>query len=98
MCASVIVIFMMINKALFCYCLMHGSDKNNCLSLSPFLSLFLSLPSIKKSLHPNIQDELGYTLLHHATLNSQRETVSFLIRNGASTTIPDSSGGCVLHY
>ena len=67
------------------------------LSLSLSLPLFLTF-SIKKNLHPNIQDELGYTLLHHATLNSQRETVSFLIRNGASTTIPDSSGGCVLHY
>ena len=65
--------------------------------ISPLASLFYSLPnvscySIKKHLHPNIQDEVGYTLLHHATLNGQRETVSFLLQNGASTTIPDTSG------
>lgn len=53
--------------------------------------------SIRKTLHPNIQDELGYTLLHHATLNGHREVVSFLLQNGASTTIPDSSGSYPLH-
>lgn len=49
---------------------------------------------MRKHLHPNIQDDLGYTLLHHATLNGHRETVSFLLKCGASTTIPDSSGEC----
>ena len=31
---------------------------------------------MRKSLHPNQQDDLGYTLLHHATLNGHREVVS----------------------
>lgn len=43
-------------------------------------------------MHPNVQDELGYTLLHHATLNGHAEVVTFLLDCGASTTIPDSSG------
>ena len=47
---------------------------------------------MRKSLHPNQQDDLGYTLLHHATLNGHREVVSFLLRCSASTTIPDCSG------
>ncbi len=43
-------------------------------------------------MHPNVQDDLGYTLLHHATLNGHTEIVSFLLSCGASTTLPDSSG------
>ena len=43
-------------------------------------------------MHPNVQDEVGYTLLHHATLNGHTEVVNFLLSCGASTTIPDSSG------
>ena len=48
--------------------------------------------SIRKPMHPNVQDDLGYTLLHHATLNGHTEIVSFLLSCGASTTLPDSSG------
>ena len=103
-----------------------------------FTSLLPFLHSIRKSANPNIQDEAGYTLLHHATLNGQRsvtlppsyasqytehikssftlapllfplpflssspsspsrEAVSLLLKCGASTMIPDSSGSCPLH-
>jgi len=53
--------------------------------------------SVRAKTHPNIQDEAGYTLLHHATLQGQGETVALLLRCGASTTISDNSGSCPLH-
>ena len=62
-----------------------------CNSCYHIMCVIISL-SMRKSLHPNQQDDLGYTLLHHATLNGHREVVSFLLRHNASTTIPDCSG------
>ena len=41
--------------------------------ISGILTLATLFPSsLRKSANPNMQDEQGYTLLHHATLNGQQ--------------------------
>ncbi|WP_342269572.1 ankyrin repeat domain-containing protein [Rickettsia endosymbiont of Orchestes rusci] len=52
---------------------------------------------LKKGLNPNIQDILGYTLLHHAglSLRNQKEEINIaelLLKNGALTELTNASG------
>ncbi|XP_065644273.1 ankyrin repeat and SAM domain-containing protein 1A isoform X2 [Hydra vulgaris] len=48
---------------------------------------------------PNInwRDDSGYTALHLAALNGQKDVVCFLLHNDASANIPDNAGSFPLH-
>ena len=74
------------------------------LSLSPSLSVSfslrllspsISLRSLRKSANPNIQDDQGYTLLHHAALNGQRLVSALHLT--LSCFLPSPSSSFPLH-
>ncbi|XP_007892325.2 ankyrin repeat and SAM domain-containing protein 1A isoform X3 [Callorhinchus milii] len=60
----------------------------------PQLSNFLS---IWRGPNVNCVDSSGYTPLHHAALNGQKEVVEMLLKNEASTNIADNKGCYPLH-
>ncbi|XP_067863453.1 ankyrin repeat and SAM domain-containing protein 1A-like isoform X8 [Heptranchias perlo] len=56
-----------------------------------------NLLSIWRGPNVNCVDSSGYTPLHHAALNGQKEVVEMLLKNEASTNIADSKGCYPLH-
>ncbi|XP_078053940.1 ankyrin repeat and SAM domain-containing protein 1A-like isoform X4 [Mustelus asterias] len=56
-----------------------------------------NLLSIWRGPNVNCVDSSGYTPLHHAALNGQKEVVEMLLRNEASTNIADNKGCYPLH-
>ncbi|XP_041051028.1 ankyrin repeat and SAM domain-containing protein 1A isoform X3 [Carcharodon carcharias] len=56
-----------------------------------------SLLSIWRGPNVNCVDSSGYTPLHHAALNGQKEVVEMLLKNEASTNIADNKGCYPLH-
>ncbi|XP_059509438.1 ankyrin repeat and SAM domain-containing protein 1A-like isoform X2 [Stegostoma tigrinum] len=56
-----------------------------------------NLLSIWRGPNVNCVDTSGYTPLHHAALNGQREVVEMLLKNEASTNIADNKGCYPLH-
>ncbi|GCB73900.1 hypothetical protein scyTo_0002982 [Scyliorhinus torazame] len=56
-----------------------------------------NLLSIWRGPNVNCVDNSGYTPLHHAALNGQKEVVEMLLKNEASTNIADNKGCYPLH-
>ncbi|XP_051891063.1 LOW QUALITY PROTEIN: ankyrin repeat and SAM domain-containing protein 1A-like [Pristis pectinata] len=56
-----------------------------------------NLLSIWRGPNVNCVDCSGYTPLHHAALNGQKEVVEMLLKNDASTNIADNKGCYPLH-
>ncbi|XP_067913181.1 ankyrin repeat and SAM domain-containing protein 1A-like isoform X3 [Heterodontus francisci] len=56
-----------------------------------------NLLSIWRGPNVNCVDSSGYTPLHHAALNGQKEVVEMLLKNEASTNIADNKGCYPLH-
>ncbi|XP_072419408.1 ankyrin repeat and SAM domain-containing protein 1A-like isoform X3 [Chiloscyllium punctatum] len=56
-----------------------------------------NLLSIWRGPNVNCVDTSGYTPLHHAALNGQKEVVEMLLKNEASTNIADNKGCYPLH-
>ncbi|GIY63622.1 ankyrin repeat and SAM domain-containing protein 1A [Caerostris extrusa] len=55
------------------------------------------LASLRRGPGPNIQDNNGYTPLHHACLNGHKEIVALLLSHDASANIVDHKGCTPLH-
>ncbi len=68
-------------------------DKKGIMSVLPYI-LSPSSSFRGKGANPNIQDESGYTLLHHATLHGQRYTHTYNVLGTASAGYGVIQGGC----
>lgn len=55
------------------------------------------LASLRRGPGANVQDNSGYSALHHAALNGHKEVVQLLLAHEASTNILDVKGSSPLH-
>lgn len=55
------------------------------------------LASLRRGPGSNVQDNSGYSALHHATLNGHVDVVKLLLAHEASPNLPDNRGASPLH-
>ncbi|XP_063237458.1 ankyrin repeat and sterile alpha motif domain-containing protein 1B [Bacillus rossius redtenbacheri] len=55
------------------------------------------LASLRRGPGANVQDNSGYSALHHAALNGHKDVVKLLLTHEASTNIVDGKGSSPLH-
>nr|XP_045582782.1 ankyrin repeat and sterile alpha motif domain-containing protein 1B-like isoform X6 [Procambarus clarkii] len=55
------------------------------------------LASLRRGPGANVQDNSGYTALHHAALNGHKDVVSLLLAHEASCNVQDGKGSTPLH-
>ncbi|KAG1659557.1 Ankyrin repeat and sterile alpha motif domain-containing protein 1B [Nymphon striatum] len=55
------------------------------------------LASLRRGPGANVQDNCGYTSLHHSALNGHKEIVELLLTHEASTNVVDHKGSSPLH-
>lgn len=53
--------------------------------------------SLRRGPGANVQDNSGYSALHHAALNGHQDVVQLLLTHEASTNILDAKGSSPLH-